>query len=160
MKSSPSLAKFLIGLIFCLAQSSCTGLSLGSDILIYKGRIITGITPVDTTIQIYASSRGRPLFENGKIRYNFIAGNPDTAGFFFSNGTTPQYGENEDSPPQWEGGPIEIFITHPSFKDYHDTLSIEELKPLPQITPEAAGIKLKSVERGVWVFPDIHLVPK
>lgn len=160
MKHAVKFSVLFLGTLYCLSQLSCTGLSLGSDILIYKGRIITGALPVDTTIQIYASNRGRPLFENGKIRYNFIAGHPDTAGFFFSSGTTPQYGDNEDPPPQWEGGPLEIFVTHPSFNDYHDTLSIEELKPLPQITPEAAGIKLKSVERGVWVLPDIVLKPK
>jgi hypothetical protein len=55
---------------------------------------------------------------------------------------------------------LEFFITHPAFKDFHDTLSREELKVLLQIPPQEAGIKLDNIEKGVWVLPDMVLQPK
>jgi hypothetical protein len=149
-----------LGTLINASNMGCSGLSTGSDVLVYQGKIITGSLPVDFTINIYGDNRGRPILRNGQPRDGWIPNHPDTNGIFRVSGTTPEYGDLESPPPHWEGGPLEIFITHPDFKDFHDTLSKEELKGLLQITPEEAGIKLDKIERGVWVLPDIVLQPK
>jgi hypothetical protein len=158
--SVPRLWPIFWGAVIIALNMGCSGLSTGSDVLVYQGKIITGSFPVDTTINIFGDNRGRPILKNGKPRDGWVPNHPDTTGVFRISGTTPEYGDLESPPPHWEGGPLEIFVTHPSFQNYHDTLTKEELKALTQITPEQAGIKLDKIERGVWVLPDIVLQPK
>lgn len=139
---------------------ACSDLSNTSYIAIFRGKVVTGSTPVDTTISIYGTSRGRPIFRDGAIRSELRPGHPDTVGYFILSGTSPEYGSQEEPPSYWKSAPIEIFVTHKAFKDFHDTLSEAELKTFSQITPEQAGIKLDKIEKGVWILPDVTLQPK
>lgn len=150
---------FFLGIaIIVFSFASCTSLSIGSYIAVYRGKITGLPTPVDTTINVYGGSP--PILRDGLPRDGFKPQHPDTNGFFFVGLTSANYGELDNPPPHWEGGPFEIYIEHPTIQPLDDTLSKDELKALSQITPEEAGIKLDKIEKGVWALPDIVLKPK
>src|SRR5690606_14266006 len=115
----------------------------------------------DSTVEIYATNvrRGVGVFANGEIRPVLKPQRPDTAGFYFVGGTTPSHDECS-TPNHWEGGPFEIYIRGPHIEDYHDTLSVAELKVLPKLKADSLGIKLGSYDRGIWQLPDIVLTPR
>lgn len=150
--------RWLLILVSCCFVGGCCSWYVTSENTIYRGQLI-GFS--DSTVEIYATNmrRGVGVFANGEIRPVVKPQRPDTTGFFLVGGTTPSHDECS-TPNHWKGGPFEIYIRGPHIEDYHDTLSVEDLKALPKLKADSLGIKLRSNEIGIWQLPNITLVPK
>jgi hypothetical protein len=93
---NPTNITALLGLFFALMICCCTGLSTGSYIAVYQGKLVGIPKPIDTTINIYGSDP--PILRDGVPRDGFKPQHPDTNGFFTVGLTSPGYGELEDPP--------------------------------------------------------------
>lgn len=58
------------------------------------------------------------------------------------------------------GASLQVYVDHPGFPIYHDSLGKEELDAQTRITFEEAGMVRGEKEHGVWVLPDITLQSK
>jgi hypothetical protein len=150
-----SVARIVWGAILLLG--GCCSWVVTGEGTIYRGHIV-GLS--DSTIKIYADNLKRGVFSKGEIRPGWKPKHPDSEGFFIIGGTTPSHDECGPDPDHWDNGPLEIFIRGPHIQDYHDTLSVAELKALIKLNADSLGIALDRYERGVWQLPDIVLTPK
>jgi hypothetical protein len=56
---------------------------------------------------------------------------------------------------------FEVYIDHPDYEVYHDTLSTEELEQLPKISGYIDdSFSHPDYHHGAWRLPDITLIPK
>ena len=139
--------------------ASCCGFVSKSEYTVYRGKLDTTIA--DSTVEIFADNitYGVGLFRNGNSKPAGSPTHPNASGYFLISGTTPPHNECEH-PNHWEGGSLEIFIQGTHIKDFHDTLSVEELQALSLLNADSLGIHLSSNEIGIWKLPDIILKPK
>jgi hypothetical protein len=149
--------RYLLISFLAFMAAGCCSFVVKSEETVYRGKLDPKIA--DTTVEIFADNLERGIFKNGSIRPGWKSLHPDTSGYFLVAGTTPSHDDCEH-PNHWDNGPFEIYIRGPHIQDYHDTLSVEELKALPKLDPASVGRKLSRAEIGIWQLPDIVLQPK
>ncbi|NLW32081.1 MAG: hypothetical protein GXY77_11570 [Fibrobacter sp.] len=140
--------KCLLLIIIAFALLGCN-LGSQSEYIYYSGKItLIDTTIVPENIEIYSSNLNFELLDqDGNLKHpSSIPKHPDKSGNFQVVETTRSHGPAV-TVEHWECGPLRLYIRHPKYKPYYDSLTNDQLQELRQNAS------------GQWVLPDIILYP-
>ena len=118
-----------------------------SEPIDYKGVIkIEGVDSIPNDIEIYSSNLDSKIVDsNGSlVKTQIKPDHPNKEGVFITGVTTYSHSASE-TVHHWQCGPLRLFIRHPDYFTYCDSLSNEQLK------------ELKQNAAGQWLLPLITL---